>query len=140
MISYRDRTYCTAACGTTACPVRLTADIVADAERVGRVHDICHAGLSEDCDEWTEPAVPDAMKTIELSPDVDQSHPAGWLVFDSAGDAFVFASLIDAEDFAAAEEESLVDCDERCVIYPLWAGIPQTGIPYIDKSLIHESD
>lgn len=53
MITYRDRTFCTAACGTTSCPARLTDEVKTTARNAGLP--LSMADLSVGCVEWTPP-------------------------------------------------------------------------------------
>ena len=50
MMCYRDRTYCTAACGADECSRKVTAGVEAAAERAGLP--LALSDLSTDCDKY----------------------------------------------------------------------------------------
>lgn len=58
MMCYLDTTFCTAKCGTVDCPVKLTPEVIAAAERWYGEPDapIAQCDRSEGCERWTEVA------------------------------------------------------------------------------------
>ena len=64
-------------------------------------------------------------RQMELTEDMSQTEPVGWLVFgnDTELDYYVFANESEASDFAAAQRNS-ADAD-NWPMYPLFAGHPE---------------
>ncbi len=66
------------------------------------------------------------MKTVELTDEVWQEEPVGWLVFSYDQDEFeykLFCILEDAKEFAWLQIEESEE--ENWPIYPLWASKPE---------------
>lgn len=56
MMCYRDTTFCTAKCATVDCPIKLTTQVMLDAQRWWGGHDapLAQGDRSEGCERWTE--------------------------------------------------------------------------------------
>ena len=64
-------------------------------------------------------------RTIELTGDIEQKHPVGWLVFGHKTDCdyYVFGDEAEASSFAADQRDNAES--EEWPMYPLFAGNPE---------------